>query len=110
MPFDFAPTKPDSEVVTVLRKARALIDSPEKWCKVDFSQNDERFCIVGAIIRSVRIYDHNEAMRTIDRVTAPLKQAAGQTTLMCWNDAPERTHAEVMEAFDRAIILAGGTP
>ena len=23
-----------------------------------------------------------------------------------WNDAPERTHAEVLDAFDRAIALA----
>lgn len=35
--------------------------------------------------------------------------AVGGVPIGRWNDAPERTHAEVLAAFDRAIELAEAT-
>jgi hypothetical protein len=33
-------------------------------------------------------------------------QIPGPFPITTWNDAPERTHAEVLAAFDKAIALA----
>lgn len=107
----------------VLRKARALIDSPEKWTQHTWARwsNGEQ-CTIGA--RSAAQFS---AGGTLCRVTvAPHKSSdpkyrkqfealeAAENILVAvvgmkveaWNDAPERTHAEVLEAFDRAIALA----
>lgn len=38
------------------------------------------------------------------RALDALRDAIGGTdTVIAWNDAPERTHAEVLAAFDKAI-------
>jgi hypothetical protein len=49
MPFDASPV--ESEVVTVLKKARALIDRPEKWCKGGYGESDQH-CAFAAISRA----------------------------------------------------------
>lgn len=41
---------------------------------------------------------------------AVVRRAAGACCLHRWNDARGRTREEVLEAFDRAIALAGGQP
>jgi hypothetical protein len=41
---------------------------------------------------------------------AILERAIGERFIGDWNDAPGRTHAEVLEAFDRAIALAEAAP
>jgi hypothetical protein len=55
------------------------------------------FCIVGAIERT-----HGDADF---QAWEALRDAAngGTGSVAEWNDAPERTHAEVMDAFDAAI-------
>lgn len=116
MPFDGKNfTQTDSEVVTVLKKARALIDSPEKWCRGDQGINaTDPHCALGAI--------HHAAFGKVvgcdrsKRYWTPLFEAIGKPphdfneawALAEWNNS--HSHAEVMEAFDRAIILAGGMP
>jgi hypothetical protein len=37
------------------------------------------------------------------RARERLRAAIGNLSIPGWNDAPERTHAEVLAAFDRAI-------
>ena len=106
MPFDASPV--ESEVVTVLKKARALIDSPEKWCKRALERNGA-YCALGAMNFAATgdVFGDNGGASRV------LMNAVGEATegwVASWNNAPERTHAEVMEAFDKAIILAGGTP
>ena len=41
--------------------------------------------------------------RSTNSALATLKRIIGSHEIVPWNDAPERTHAEVMAAFDRAI-------
>jgi hypothetical protein len=101
MPFDASPV--ESEVVTVLKKARALIDRPEKWCKGGYGESDQH-CAFAAISRA------GGRLNRVVAASLQLEQAIGHKHIEAWNDALHRTHAEVMGAFDKAIILAGGTP
>ena len=80
----------------ILKAARELLAVPERWTKgvsakdkagffIDRkSEAAHSFCIVGAIGRSNIDYDSFD--------------------LAYWNDAPERTHAEVLARFDEAIV------
>ena len=72
----------------------------------DVDATDDRavcWCSYGAIVRA---YDEDfeaaEAARDVLRAAVGTKYAAS------WNDAPERTQAEVLQAFDDAIEIAGG--
>ena len=97
------------EARLVLERARARIDTPEKWAKgwYAFAANGdrrwageagaERFCCIGAIGREVDDVQRYEEAMTAIRDAAPCENVAR------WNDAPERTHAEVMAAFDKAL-------
>lgn len=91
-----------------LVKARALIADPAKWGK--------------GRRRHDRPLDTCCAAEAIEEVEPPsprrraaycaLEQAAGivrppmGSVIVDWNDAPERTHAEVLAAFDKAIASA----
>lgn len=81
----------------ILIAARALIDTPKKWVKSAYHREKNglhSYCAAGALIS----------------VEAPgrtaydcLAEAIGYRCVSDWNDAPERTHAEVLAAFDKAI-------
>ena len=100
--------------------ARALIDTPAKWTQGANQRDSEgnstvrltghpvvSRCASGAIQSSAVegnlisgecsiLLDHFQ--RTIEMRTGSL-----YSSVMHWNDYPERTHAEVMQAFDLAI-------
>ena len=97
----------------VLVKARELIATPERWTK-EVSAKDAAgkevsvhsssascFCMTGAVdfvAKRAGVYANAYYY---------LKMANGiRGNVWHWNDAPKRTHAEVLEAFDRAIALA----
>ena len=106
MPFDFSPTETKTNTVAdVLRRAKALIDAPEKWCKKTNQHGDAR-CIMAAINaqRSATVYAPQA--RAAEFIARAIEIKQGYGVIPDWNDAPERTHAEVMSAFDRAIALA----
>jgi len=97
MPFDATPT---NTVADVLRRAKALIDTPEKWSKGVFGPG---LCVLGAV------YVANGREDVSDTHVPWLVKALGLRNgcqVFEWNDAPETTHADVMAAFDRAIALA----
>lgn len=79
----------------ILIAARALIDTPEKWVK---GRKYGCWCARDAIIAVAP-----DEPRSTNSALATLKRAIGRPGIVSWNDAPERTHAEVMAAFDRAI-------
>lgn len=99
-------------VAETLRKARALIDTPEKWCQGVYCKGDA-LCSLGAIYAAGGgdrkdipedgdphfSYESERAYRTLSAAISPKWVAP-------WNDAPERTHADVMALFDKAIALA----
>ena len=114
-------------IVEVLKAARALIDTPEKWTKWDNAQRSDgasvaiadsqayKFCASAAIVRvwavgCAEAQEDNLLRRktNLDAVDALRKVVWGERDypIAQWNDAPERTHAEVMEAFDKAIAEA----
>lgn len=113
MPFDATPIKTNT-TADVLRRARVLIDSPEKWLKYAVAEmggkhvrcfngeqpdiiGADRLCVLGAI-HAAAPYGQRVRMRSL---FIKLNGGGG-----IWNDAPERTHADVLRAFDRAIELA----
>ena len=100
-----------SAVADKLREARALVE--RGWCKGDCavdmggrrcSERDAfavRFDPQGAMSRV------SEADYSIfGLMTEALRRAIQSENIAAWNDAPERTQAEVLAAFDRAIELA----
>lgn len=90
-----------ADVADKLREAKALIE--RGWCQHTLSTEDGSVCIRGAIFSAFDADDFKEEVRA-DQL---LKAATGyKGYLGDWNDAPERTQAEVLAAFDKAIELA----
>ena len=99
-----------ASAVAVLSRARQLIADERRWCKRAFaltwldlpvtvgSRYARRFCALGAIKRAGRELGLpvNEASRALEWQTVrPVPD---------WNDDKVRTHAEVVAAFDAAIV------
>lgn len=96
----------------ILIAARAKIEAPERWTQgayakdVDGQQADPCgkraicWCIYGAVMATTDGDYHKEHSATV---------LIGEivNNIARWNDAPTRTHAEVLAAFDRAIAAAG---
>src|ERR1700757_269153 len=93
-----------------LREARSLIEKPGTWIQNHFARDvngeyvdsdDElavSWCAAGACLRAAHAYG-----RSILSLLSYLEPGCDLTT---WNDHLERTHEEVLAAFDRAIELA----
>lgn len=76
--------------------AKALIDTPEKWCKgtmqiVRSVPPYNSYCAVGAC----------RSFAASDALTEELPE--GFYMLSVYNDHPTTTHADVLALFDRAI-------
>ena len=106
MPFDFSPTETKTNTVAdVLRRAKALIDAPEKWLHRKGYGNWEQgigpFCGIGALWVAGRGVGEPSlvAQKILNEVVRP-------THFSAFNDDPRTTHADVMAAFDVAISLA----
>lgn len=92
-----------NETARVLRAAKALIDTPEKWLRYGVRDGDRR-CMLGALLDQP---EHGEVWGQAQALL--LDACVPKVFAQClsnWNDAPERTHADVMDAFSRAIELA----
>ena len=102
-----------------LRAARALIDKPEKWTQRAFGRDAEGTLVEGlegkhpavvarcATCAIMNVSLDEEARETrrylIHSINNHRPSDQCYFSLAGWNDAPERTHAEVMQAFDWAI-------
>lgn len=101
-----------STTAAVLRRAKALIDTPAKWTKGALARDAAGtrlpwsarppydgavcFCAEGALAKAA-----GESLP--HRPWMAMQEAVGTDSLFEWNDEPTTTHAEVMAAFDRAI-------
>ena len=101
----------------VLRRARELLSEPQGWTQGTFARDIRGrraasardavcWCAIGALLRATDVSIRADAVAAVAAlvhhgigITAPDSSRA----LVAWNDCPERTHAEVLEAFDRAI-------
>jgi hypothetical protein len=57
------------------------------------------WCSLAAILN---VYDENS--ETLSNALMKLRIIIGHWDIVRWNDAPERTHQEVIDAFERAGI------
>lgn len=81
--------------------AKALIDTPDKWCKGRMYSRDGRMCAFGALYCGFRSRDEDY----VDALML-LNAQSPKGRLSAFNDAPETTHADIMALFDRAIEAA----
>lgn len=95
-------TDPERAVTTRddLIAAKALIDTPEKWCKGAFRDRHGRICAITAI-SSAAISNYREMRGALfDQIIQPRRKPIG---VGAFNDLPTTTHADVMALFDRAL-------
>lgn len=96
----------------ILIDAKALIDTPDKWWQC-LPDGEIKIIAKGATCAGNAIACAAKSLgETLlcYKSAFPLFCAAINKTrigeIHKWNDHPDRTHAEVMQAFDRAIQLA----
>ena len=97
----------------LLRDVRALIADHDRWttgCAARDAHGQSvmperpeavRFSAFGALVRMV-----TEAHEIRDRAAEALNAATGPFGWAVWEDAPGRTHAEVLATLDQAIAVA----
>jgi hypothetical protein len=106
-----APTKPSE----ALRAARELLTPEGAWIQGSWAvtadgygvfptDSDEAvcWCARGAIEQQLSNYCGSDPSKFLSRAIG----VQGSGAIADWNDAPERTQAEVLDAFSRAILLA----
>ena len=83
-------------------KPSELLARPESWTQGDFSRDKEgrsarsrpeeqcSWCLMGALMKCYPQFSSRMV------ITDLLRDKAGCASLSYWNDAPERTHAEVL--------------
>lgn len=97
-------TKVGEKVATNLRAARALVANG--WCQGSYemgSRDNRRFCARGAANEAECSEIEFDALRA----AIPNDRGGG---LIGFNDAGDRTQAEVLALFDRAIAAIETTP
>lgn len=94
-----------------LIKAKALIDTPEKWGKGKLLNETRQRCAIGAVegacLHKPRLdnWDATLACRAALRRAAPssFEFPRANSSIAAFNDHPDTTHADIMALFDRAI-------
>lgn len=96
----------------ILIGARKLIEKPENWTQgaksrdingkpsvFGYKASAVCWCMLGAMeMTGKSLFANNKAQQVIELVI-------NMNSIIRWNDSPDRTHAEVLAAFDRAIEL-----
>ena len=115
------------DVVAVLQRAKEKVAAG--WCQGPLGVDSEgrphqhflpflhlsstdsitRVCAAGAIYCAIYWPIDSCVVRWEDAAKY-LRQAIGGLEIPEWNDAPERTQADVLDAFDRAIRVAKEPP
>lgn len=96
----------------VLTRARVLLENPEDWAHRSVRTPD-RYTPTAAIVRAAHqlMKDSPLAGRIAARPAMSFfVQEIEGGAVSAWNDAPERTHADVLAAFDRAIAACDNPP
>ena len=107
-------------VLECLKAVRERLAVPEQWTQGEYARDEmgvsigsccydaQRWCLLGAVFRESEGLDadSNADSEALDL----LQEAVGSKGkgLAEWQDAPERTHAEVLAVIDAAIERAGG--
>lgn len=111
-----------------LKTARDLIADPERWTKGAYARHRDgelcaiedkgacQWCAIGALFWATDVADTDEADEEIEDISTERFAMGMLYDATCalgarggvaeFNDAPERTHEEVMALYDKAIALA----
>lgn len=94
------------QIAQKLEEAMALIE--KGWTQHELSSPSGEVCLLGAVCAVLGKSPHDlDAAIPAQPLMRALKKATGfRGYLGDWNDAPERTQAEVIEAFKKAAELA----
>lgn len=99
----------------VLRRARDLLS--RGWVQGRISApgaSAARWCVVGAVYKAAceearrRPSCAGQEAHMIDGAVASLRAVTGGEPLAAWNDHPDRTRGDVLEAVDKAMRQAAG--
>jgi hypothetical protein len=94
----------NSDVEKVLREARSLIDNPNQWGQGNYRTVEGRRCAIRALCDAAVLLDEKAAgNRAVDLLDAVARRH-GHITSERMND--QSTHAEMLAAFDEAIVAA----
>ena len=100
-------------LVETLRAARALVDTPEKWWQKNGHNHDKdrHTCTCVGLALTTPQWDWGfeeefSARRFFSATLGLPPEGDMAQEVFDWNDAPERTHADVLAAFDKAIKAA----
>lgn len=93
--------------------AKALIDTPEKWSKGDWSDNGGCLCALGAAnLAATGMFDcvKHDLERALEAaLPTGFRTTSGNLRLVPrFNDHRDTTHADIMALFDRAIAAQDG--
>lgn len=94
-----------NEVADILRRARDSIRDPKRWSRGISDSGPGKACSWVAINRKDFPLEMNLAAANYLSAAIGLR-SNDLVRIFDWNDAAERTHAEVLSAFARAIELA----
>lgn len=89
------------EAREVLLRARARIDTPEKWWPLNREGECASVAISEAVMASGADLDLADAARRVFREANAIPGGDELESIWDWNDA--RSHADVMQAFDKAL-------
>lgn len=91
-----------------LEAAKALIDTPRKWCKGHYHTGGfhgyDQHCMIGAVLASDVNFASRDATREALVKALPAAERKLPHALATFND--NHTHADIMALFDRAINSA----
>ena len=99
-------------IADVLRAARAKIERPEAWMKGNFARDKRKLATDSNALNAVCWDSAGAVYATPFNINMHilaillLRKTLGVSSITAWNDASKRTHAEVLAAFDRAILAA----
>jgi hypothetical protein len=100
-----------------MTKAYELLATPDKWTKgtyardgnggkvPDYSEEAKCWCVSGAIWKCYRKpYEKVRVQLDVGEMHRRLLKRIGEVEIPLWNDAPERTHAEVIAVLKELDI------
>lgn len=91
--------------LALARRVRALLAEPERWTQGCYAR-DASGRAVNSGDRSAQSWDIMGAMKRCGGWTFPMLEmlnAEAGGDFVSWNDAPGRTHADVLALLDRVI-------
>lgn len=95
--------KTDQEAAEILRSAQKRISKPRHWTQRSYKRMalfSTKYCAIGAVFAEPVTVARRRALNVLAETVGGFSTVA---TVIIWNDQNHRTHAEVMDLFNKAI-------